>query len=544
MSYHKLSTIEDIYDQIGGLGRFQLAAMFLVAGLKFPLGWSMMLMSYAGYIGDFVCITDVEMDHTMLTNISASGQTVNGSALNACSVNGTACTDFKFLGSKRTAISEWHLVCDRRWLKATITSIQLAGVIPGTFLGGLSGDYIGRRYTTYGSLLLHVIMNVISAYSVTWQMFVVMRFLLGTIMGILLIMIVPYPAEFLPTRWRHVAPAIPFWPMGVTAFAGVAWWLEDWSLIQHGCAIASAVIIIPESPRWLATQGRLEESYKVLEKMARMNGKTLPPAAMDVVRKIAEEEKAIAKKKKYTYWDLFKGKRSCFITIVFSLQWVVMAIIYYGISFGVNSFVGNLYLNIFLMNAVQFFGYLFTALVINRMGRRPTSVFLMAVLLAISLACVSLQKAVSEPTRGRWISGLCQFATVVILACWSASQVWITESYPTVIRSLSYGFVMLSARIGSTLAPFVVNLDEMPLLSFVLMSIIALVSMVTILFLPETSNQVMQESVGRSTGKTKVENADGLTPEDIDNIEGNSGEGESMLTRAGVVNTAGINPDV
>ncbi|GFN85256.1 hypothetical protein PoB_001176200, partial [Plakobranchus ocellatus] len=76
--------------------------------------------------------------------------------------------------------------------------------------------------------------------------------------------------------------------------------------------------------------------------------------------------------------------------------------------------------------------------------------------------------------------------------------------------------------------------DEMPLFSFVLMSIITLVSMVTILFVPETSNQVMQESVRRGTGKTKVENADGLTPEDIDNIEGNSGEEDSMRLRSGV----------
>ncbi|GFN97828.1 solute carrier family 22 member 21 [Plakobranchus ocellatus] len=439
MSNPKLSTIEDIYDQIGGLGRFQFAVIFFVGGLKYLVGWSMMLMSYAGYIGDYVCITDLEMDHTMLTNISASGQTVKGSALNVCSVNGTACNDFKFLGSKRTAISEWHLVCDRRWLKATITSIQLAGLIPGSILGGLSGDYIGRRYTAYGSLLLHVILNVISAYSVTWQMFVVMRFLLGAIMGALLIMSVPYPCEFLPTRWRHVLPAIPFWPTGVISFAVVAWWLEDWSLIQHGCAIASAVMllgyfIIPESPRWLATQGRIEDSYKVLEKMARINGKALPHSAMDVVRKIAEEEKANAKKKQYTYGDVFKRKRSCFITFVFSFQWNMLAIIYYGISFGVNSFVGNLYINVFLMNVVQVFGYFFTAVVINKIGRRVTNTFLMTAALMISLVCVCLQVAASEPTRGRWISGLCQLASVINVANWAASQVWITESYPTVIR--------------------------------------------------------------------------------------------------------------
>ena len=32
---------------------------------------------------------------------------------------------------------------------------------------------------------------------------------------------------------------------------------------------------------------------------------------------------------------------------------IIMSIIFYGLNFGVSSFVGNLYINIFIMNAIQ-----------------------------------------------------------------------------------------------------------------------------------------------------------------------------------------------
>ncbi|GFO45734.1 solute carrier family 22 member 21 [Plakobranchus ocellatus] len=514
MSNQRLTCIEDIYDQIGGFGRFQFATVFFLAGAKFVVGWSMMLMSYAGYVSDYVCITDkgaTQPDEAMFTNISLYTMGVtNVSGLNVCKVNGTDCQKYTFLGSKRTAITEWDLVCDLRLLKATIISIQMAGVVLGSILGGLSGDHFGRRLTFYCSLLLHVIFNIVSAYSISWQMFAAMRFFIGTVLGVIMVLVIPYPTEFLPTRWRHVMPSVPLWPMGVMTFAVVAWWLEDWSRLQSGCAIISGVLLlgftfIPESPRWLATQGRLEESYKVLEKMARMNGKTLPPAAMDVLRKIAENERANEKKKKYTFLDLFKRKRSAMITIIFAYQWAMLGIVYYGINFGVNSFVGNLYLNIFILNAVQVAGYLSMMVILSRIGRRLTCIVLMIVSVMVSFTCVALHIAVSEPTRGRWISALCQLTSVIIVACWTAAQVWVTESYPTVIRSLGYGFANLASRFGSTLAPFVINLDEMPLFSFVLMGIIALVAILAILFVPETNNQMMEETVYTAPFKNEKE---------------------------------------
>ncbi|GFR95980.1 hypothetical protein ElyMa_002708600 [Elysia marginata] len=115
----KLTTIEDIYDEIGGFGKFQVIAIILVTSMVLLFGYSMLLMSYAGYISDFECITQSDPYHrpgtTLYTNRSNQLGTRDGVGevdplLNVCSVNGTQCQDFKFLGSKRTVISEVNCV--------------------------------------------------------------------------------------------------------------------------------------------------------------------------------------------------------------------------------------------------------------------------------------------------------------------------------------------------------------------------------------------------------------------------------------------------
>ncbi|RUS69687.1 hypothetical protein EGW08_022553 [Elysia chlorotica] len=491
----ELTTIEQIYDQIGGLSWFHLIIILLTEFSKLMLGWSMMIMSYAGFINDFECIIP-----TNGTLYNGQDQAPNSTALNVCSVSGTACEDFRFLGSKRTVISEWHLVCDLRWMKAAIISVQMGGVLVGNTLGGLSGDFFGRRNTLYVAMVLHTFISLIGAYSASWQMFAVTRFFAGLLIGVMLMMDITLLAELLPMRWRHLGPVIPAWPLGVMVFAGVAAVLEDWAQLHIACAVLSALFClgyfyVPESPRWLATQGRLGESHAVLEKIASMNNRSLPESAMDVIQHIANEEKTRYKGKKYTYKDLFINRATTKLTVIFSLEWMVMSIIFYGLNFGVSSFVGNLYLNIFLMNVIQLPASLATFAVIDRFGRRLSSIIFMVLATVASFGCVAAYLAAPESVRGEVTSALCLTALLLVSASWCTATVWVTDSYPTVIRSLGFGFASMSARAGAILAPFIINLDQFPLFTYILMGVMSLVCVVAISFLTETSDKVMAETV-------------------------------------------------
>ncbi|GFO12748.1 solute carrier family 22 member 7-like [Plakobranchus ocellatus] len=281
-SSQKMTTIEDIYDRIGGMGKFQIMAIVLLYGTMAIQSFNIMLMGYAGYIGTFECITHPKFNQTtseFYTNVSVSMATTDPdvdkeTSLNVCSVNGTRCQDFKFLESKKTAVTEV----------------------------GLDGQG--------------------------------------------LVMTVPYPTEFLPKRWRHILPPMPVWQLGVMIMAATAWWLEDWSHLHIACVVIIFVFTlgcfyVPESPRWLATQGKVDESYSVLEKIARVNKKRLPPGAKEILQKISKFSVEDQRGKKYTYLDLFKTKKNIKLTLIFALQWVTMSVIYYGINFAVNSFVAT-----------------------------------------------------------------------------------------------------------------------------------------------------------------------------------------------------------
>lgn len=58
------------------------------------------------------------------------------------------------------------------------------------------------------------------------------------------------------------------------------------------------IFIMPESPRWLLAKGKLEEALKILETMARVNGKEFPESFHSKLEERVKQEKLRTIKKK------------------------------------------------------------------------------------------------------------------------------------------------------------------------------------------------------------------------------------------------------
>ncbi|GFR65832.1 solute carrier family 22 member 21 [Elysia marginata] len=411
--------IEDIYDDIGGLGTFQAIILIWLYGMKSIVGWSMMQMAFAGYGPGFTCNVDGTTDGNHYTVAASDSATLaaanglNGSSLGAtasslvsviiengttrrdvCSVNGSSCSSYTYDGVKRTIVTEFDLVCDQKWIRSTITSVQMGGVMLGAFIAGQAGDYIGRKRTNYGFYLLGAVFNIVAMFSTSWQMFIILRFIIGISIGAMLVIVIPYPAEFFPQRWRYLVTVIPTWPVGVLLFAFFAWLLEDWSHLHLACAIFQlpgllGYFYVPESVRWLTVQGRTEEAYAVIKKMAHANRKPVPEYAKGMLERIAElERQTQGKSKKYSYLDIFKSRAMLRLTLIFAFHWCSLSIVFYGLSFAVSGLSGDLYMNMLLMTSVELPAYLFNLCLTQRLGRRWTCFAFYAVAAIASGGCV------------------------------------------------------------------------------------------------------------------------------------------------------------
>lgn len=78
---------------------------------------------------------------------------------------------------------QWLLVCDRKWIPGTITTIQMCGLLVGALVMGQLADIFGRRRLLYLAYSLLLAVSLGSAFANSWQLFAVFRFFIGALVG-------------------------------------------------------------------------------------------------------------------------------------------------------------------------------------------------------------------------------------------------------------------------------------------------------------------------------------------------------------------------
>jgi putative MFS transporter len=179
--------------------------------------------------------------------------------------------------------------------QAAFAAATFAGLFVGTIVFSQVADRFGRRAIFTGSLLWYCAATLMMAAQSTALGIDLWRLIAGIGIGVELVTIDTYVVEFAPRAIRGKAialnQAIQFLAVPLVAFAcwalipraplGIAGW--RWVMIG-GAAGALAVWAIrrrvPESPRWLATHGRLAEAERItgaLEAEIAAAGAALPP---------------------------------------------------------------------------------------------------------------------------------------------------------------------------------------------------------------------------------------------------------------------------
>jgi putative MFS transporter len=162
-----------------------------------------------------------------------------------------------------------------------------AGLFVGAFALGFLADRFGRRAIFTYALLGYTAATVAMACQTSSGGLLLWRFIAGIGIGVEIITIDAYITELVPSRMRGRAFAVNQAVMfvAVPIVAALAWWLvplqpygvDGWRWVVLIGAAGSMVIwilrlFLPESPLWLARQGRTEEAAGILQTLEAKTG--------------------------------------------------------------------------------------------------------------------------------------------------------------------------------------------------------------------------------------------------------------------------------
>ncbi|XP_001366071.1 solute carrier family 22 member 4 [Monodelphis domestica] len=534
------------YDEVtaflGEWGPFQRLIFFLLSASIIPNGFNSMSIVFLAGIPEHHCrvpdsanLSSEWRNHSIpmqiqngqevprkcrryqlvaLTNFSAMGL-VPGRDVNLSQVELEPCLDgweYSQDTYLSTIITEWNIVCDEDWKPPLTTSLFFLGVLMGSFISGQLSDRFGRKNILFATMAVQTGFSFLQIFSINWEMFTVLFVIVG--MG----QISNYVVAFiLGTEILGKSVRIIFSTLGVCIFFAIgymllplfAYFIRDWRMLLLALTVPGVLCVplwwvIPESPRWLLSQGRIGEAEVIIQKAAKMNKVTAPVIVFDPLEL---QELTPLKQEKVFILDLFRTRHIAIITIMSLMLWMLVSVGYFGLSLNTPNLHGDVYLNCFLSAAIEVPAYVIAWLLLRKLPRRYTiagTLFLGGgVLLFIQLV----------PIEYHFLSiALVMLGKFGITSAFSMLYVFTAELYPTLVRNMAVGATSMSSRVGSIIAPYFVYLGAYDqILPYILMgSLTVLIGIVTLLFpesfgmaLPETFEQMQKIKGFRSRKKSR-----------------------------------------
>uniref|UniRef100_H2XQ74 Major facilitator superfamily (MFS) profile domain-containing protein n=1 Tax=Ciona intestinalis TaxID=7719 RepID=H2XQ74_CIOIN len=538
-----------ILKHIGGLGRFQIILIFLVGYYSIPAGINSLAPVFINYTPAFRCSVpqfDTNPYYTNLTENEILNLTTpldkNGEydtcyrqrnkrvfhssfCVTLCNFaydyNASYCIEgsldcvnksaakipcdqgYHYDRSifPETVITEFDLVCDNKYLDALATSLYMIGVLLGSLIFGNISDRFGRKITMIVTSVLCFAGLLGCAFVHNFTLFVVSRvfvafFGFGTFISNFV-----YLLEITSNKWRTLL-GVSFqlgFAIGYMILSGVAYQWSNWHDMEIAMSIVSVpyalfLFFIPESPRWLFSNGREEEAKKITRRFAKYNKVTLDEpdiwneADTDTSQKSGNE----TAKATYSSIDLFRTPAIRWVTFKLILSWFVNSMVYYGISLNAGALAGDIFVNNALNGVMEIAAYVIVIAFMDITGRR----FMLTAMLVLASASLICSTIVNEYAYEDQVFAFA--AKVGISGSYAVVYNFTSELYPTVVRNRTNGVGVGStfARFGSILAPFILALQAyLKWLPNVIFGVAAAAAALLSYTLPETKGIDMMETI-------------------------------------------------
>jgi len=339
-------------------------------------------------------------------------------------------------------------------------SLTFVGMTAGALITGFVGDKFGRRFTYQINLLIFGFASLAAAFSQDMTQLIICRFVQGLGLGAEIVVGYSTLTEFVPPktrgRWLSMMAFIVVAGFPVTSLLGYLVIPNfGWRPMFVIAGIGSLFVWylrknLPESPRWLESEGRLEEAESLMQAIEKevSDGKPLPPVVVPApVAQVAAADllkPPLLQRMIVGSWVLITINTLIFGFVIFLPQFFLRQ----GLTI-TNSLAYTL-----VLSAGSLVGCVCGAYLSDGIGRRASIIFA-SIITIVSGYIYARFDAASDPAIVLTVG----FVLVVAIYIQTAILygVYTPELFPTEIRLRANGICNFFGRGATVISPFIVG---------------------------------------------------------------------------------------
>lgn len=392
------------------------------------------------------------------------------------------------------------LLNEVHWLEKGSTLLALWGTtytigqLFGALVGGPIGDKIGRKKSIILYECIHIAVMIGAALAPNVYVLYFFRLAQGFGLGALLVVLFAGFTEYVPSRnrgtwssrtsfignWAHpICNLIALLLMGSGMAMSMNWRVEF--MIPSVLSIVATIMVwkkFPESPRWLESQGRVEEADAIVTKIEKeieaSTGKPLPPVT-----------EPPAEVKRLPYSALFHGKLLR-RTIVGSLVLIGMNTIQYTLMTWMPTLMNGLgydtsqsqFMTVFGLFGAPL-GIFIASLIMDKVPRKKMGMFLLVGMAVFGVLIGFLTSMGLVNMVGLIVLTFIMNTIIYMYVCY-ASAVYVPEMWPTSAKLSGSGFCNAMGRVSNVFFPFLVTALAAQSSSYVFMLLAAVAIIIAV----------------------------------------------------------------